>query len=196
MNPMKSAGDLANQTMEVQRTSLPGVLIVEPQVFEDERGYFMEAFNADRYAEEGMAGDFVQDNHSGSRQGVLRGLHYQIRRPQAKLVQVTAGEIFDVAVDLRRSSDTFGQWVGVELSAGNRRQLWIPPGFAHGFYTLSEWAEVSYKVTDYYAPEWERTLLWNDPEVGIDWPLIDGQPPIISKKDAEGVPLSEAETYP
>lgn len=181
--------------MRVQRTAIPAVVIIEPLVFEDERGYFMEAFNAQRYAEQGLTGEFVQDNRSGSRQGVLRGLHYQIRQPQAKLVQVITGEVFDVAVDLRRSSDTFGHWVGVELSATNRRQLWIPPGLAHGFYTVSESAEVTYKVTDYYAPDWERTLLWNDPDIGIKWPLLDGQSPILSEKDAQGVPLSEAETY-
>ncbi len=181
--------------MNIQHTKLSGVLIVEPQVFQDDRGYFMEAFNARRFAEEGLEQAFVQDNHSGSQQGVLRGLHYQIRQPQAKLVRVVAGEVFDVAVDLRRSSETFGEWVGLKLSAANRRQLWIPAGFAHGFYTLSEWADVIYKVTDYYAPEHDRTLLWNDPDVGIEWPLLDGRPPILSEKDAEGVPLSKAETY-
>jgi dTDP-4-dehydrorhamnose 3,5-epimerase len=137
----------------------------------------------------------VQDNHSGSRQGVLRGLHYQIRKPQGKLVSVLAGEIFDVAVDLRRSSPTFGRWVSVALSAQNRRQMWIPAGFAHGFYTVSEWAEVMYKVNDYYNPEAERTLLWNDPQLAIPWPLTQGRPPLLSPKDAQGKPLAAADLF-
>ena len=143
----------------------------------------------------GIAGPFVQDNHSGSQQGILRGLHYQIHQTQGKLVRVVSGEIFDVAVDLRRSSKTFSRWEGVRISAENKKQLWVPPGFAHGFYVLSEWAEVTYKTTDYYAPTWERSLLWNDPAVGIEWPLIKGQPPMLSGKDALGCLLSEAELF-
>ena len=155
----------------------------------------METFHARGFKEFGLPEKFVQDNHSGSRQGILRGLHYQIRQAQGKLVRAVVGEIFDVAVDIRRSSPSFGQWVGTSLSGENRQQLWIPPGFAHGFYVLSEWAEVIYKVTDYYAPEWEKTLLWNDPEIGIEWPLIEGKPPILSDKDARGKSLSEAELF-
>jgi dTDP-4-dehydrorhamnose 3,5-epimerase len=139
--------------------------------------------------------DFVQDNHSRSRLGTLRGLHYQIRQPQGKLVRVVSGEIFDVAVDLRRSSSTFGQWFGVILSAENKKQIWVPPGFAHGFYTVSEWAEMLYKTTDYYAPQWERTLLWNDPAIGIQWPLMEDKPPLLSPKDSAGVLLGQAETF-
>jgi dTDP-4-dehydrorhamnose 3,5-epimerase len=176
-------------------TSIPDVLLIQPHVFEDARGFFMETFQERRYQELGLPGKFVQDNHSGSRQGILRGLHYQIRQPQGKLVRVVVGEIFDVSVDIRRSSPTFGQWVEVTLSDQNRNQVWVPPGFAHGFYVLSEWAEVIYKVTDFYAPEWERTLLWNDPAIGIRWPLVDGKPPVLSEKDANGKPLAEAELF-
>ncbi len=143
----------------------------------------------------GITGQFVQDNHSQSQRGTLRGLHYQIRQSQGKLVRVVYGEIFDVAVDMRRRSATFGQWTGALLSAENKRQLWIPPGFAHGFYTLSETADLIYKVTDYYAPEWERTLIWSDPQVNIAWPLIDGEPPVLSAKDARGQPFSQAEVF-
>ncbi len=155
----------------------------------------METFRSDVFAGSGIAGPFVQDNHSGSQQGILRGLHYQLRQAQGKLVRTVAGEIFDVAVDLRRSSPALGRWVGMLLSGKNKKQLWIPPGFAHGFYVLSEWAEVVYKTTDYYAPEWERTLLWNDPALGIEWPLLDGQPPVLSKKDSQGLALSEVELF-
>jgi dTDP-4-dehydrorhamnose 3,5-epimerase len=176
-------------------TSIPDVVLIQPRVFEDPRGFFMETFHARGFKEFGLPEKFVQDNHSGSRQGILRGLHYQIREVQGKLVRAVVGEIFDVAVDIRRASPSFGQWVGTTLSGENRHQLWIPPGFAHGFYVLSEWAEVIYKVTDYYAPEHEKTLLWNDPEIGIEWPLIDGMPPILSDKDARGKPLSEAELF-
>lgn len=176
-------------------SEIPEVIRIEPEVFGDARGFFMETFHARRFADAGVNYLFVQDNHSGSRQGSLRGLHYQIRQPQGKLVRVIAGEVFDVAVDLRRSSPWFSRWVGCILSAENKSQLWIPPGFAHGFYVLSEWAEVVYKVTDYYAPEWERTLLWNDSDLGIDWPLLAGLPPIVSTKDAQGNPLRTAETY-
>lgn len=155
----------------------------------------METFHERGFKELGLQEKFIQDNHSGSRQGILRGLHYQIRHVQGKLVRAVVGEIFDVAVDIRRSSPTFGQWVGITLSGENRHQLWVPPGFAHGFYVLSEWAEVIYKVTDYYAPEWEKTLLWDDPAIGIQWPLIDGMPPVLSDKDARGKPLGEAEIF-
>jgi len=181
--------------MEFERTTIPDVIVLQPKVFGDERGFFMETFRADDFAASGITESFVQDNHSGSQQGILRGLHYQIRQAQGKLVRAVAGEIFDVVVDLRRSSPTFGRWVGVLLSAKKKKQLWIPPGFAHGFYVLSEWAEVVYKATDYYAPEWERSLLWNDPALGIEWPLLDGRPPVLSEKDSHGKLLSEAELF-
>lgn len=155
----------------------------------------METFRADQAAAAGIAGNFVQDNHSRSSRNVLRGLHYQIRQPQGKLVRVVVGEVFDAAVDLRRRSPTFGQWVGEILSAENKRMLWIPPGFAHGFITLSEWAEMVYKTTDYYAPEWERTLLWSDREIGIRWPVLAGETPLLSAKDAAGKPLKDAEVF-
>jgi dTDP-4-dehydrorhamnose 3,5-epimerase len=186
-------------------TSIPDVLLIEPQVFGDERGFNMETFRADELAKAfrkyssaavaGIVAQFVQDNHSGSRGGILRGLHYQIRQAQGKLVRVVAGEIFDVAVDLRKSSPTFSHWVGLNLSAQNKNEVWMPPGFAHGFYVLSDWAEVIYKVTDYYAPQWERTLLWNDPDLAIAWPLRNGEPPILSPKDIRGTPLRQAELF-
>ncbi len=181
--------------MRFTRTSIPEVILIEPDIYRDERGFFMETFQARRYALEGIDFDFVQDNQSGSRQGTLRGMHYQIRQPQGKLVRVIVGEVFDVAVDLRRSSPTFSSWVGVYLSAENKHQLWIPPGFAHGFYVLSEWAEVAYKASDYYAPEHERTLLWCDPRIGIKWPIPEGTQPFLSKKDASAACLPEADTY-
>lgn len=182
--------------MNFIKTSIPDVIIIEPKVFGDHRGFFMETFQAERFLKAGIPNDFVQDNHSGSQKGTLRGLHYQIRQPQGKLLRVVAGEIFDVAVDLRRSSPTFGRYECVHLSAENKLQLWVPPGFAHGFYVLSDWAELTYKATDYYAPQWERTLLWNDPQLGIEWPLIDGNPPILSEKDAKGIPLKDADLFP
>ncbi len=175
---------------------IPDVVLIEPRLFGDQRGFFMETYQQKIFAEHGITAQFVQDNHSGSRRGTLRGLHYQIQQAQGKLVRAVAGEIFDVAVDLRRSSPTFGQWVGEILSAENKRQLWIPPGFAHGFYVLSDWAEVVYKASDFYAPQWDRTLLWNDPQVGIDWPLMDGADLLISDKDRAGLTLAQAETYP
>jgi len=181
--------------MLVRKTTISDVYIIKPKLFEDDRGFFMETFQADKYAKQGIPGEFVQDNHSGSMRGVLRGLHYQIRQVQGKLVQVVVGEIFDVAVDIRRSSHSFGKWIGQRLSVENKLQLWIPPGFAHGFYVLSDWAEVIYKATNYYAPGWERTILWNDPEIGIDWPLIDGKLPILSEKDSQGERLQEAEIF-
>jgi len=181
--------------MHIMTTALPGVLLIQPEVFRDERGFFLETYTRSRFAEAGIGPDFLQDNHSGSHQGALRGLHYQIRCAQGKLIHVIRGEIFDFAVDLRESSLSFGQWVGTELKAEDHTQLWVPPGFAHGFYVLSDWADVLYKVTDYYAPDWERTLLWSDPKVGIDWPLLDGMPPILSPKDAMGKTIDDAELF-
>lgn len=181
--------------MKVISTPIEDLLIIEPQVFGDERGFFIETWQAARYKEAGIEGDFVQDNHSRSRRGILRGLHYQIQSPQGKLVRVTEGEVFDVAVDLRRSSETFGQWYGVTLSADNHRQVWVPPGFAHGFYVLSESADFNYKCTNYYSPEFERSLLWNDATVGIEWPLVAGELPQLSQKDEEGLPLAEVEVF-
>lgn len=179
--------------MQLVPTTLPGVCIVEPDVFGDTRGFFVETWNRRALTGLGIDADFVQDNHSRSRQGVLRGLHYQVQQPQGKLVRVTCGEVFDVAIDLRRSSPAFGRWAGVTLSADNHRMLWIPPGFAHGFLVISEIADFLYKTTDYYAPEHERCVAWNDPEIGIEWPL-SGQP-VLSAKDRLGVPLRAAETY-
>ncbi|MBB3047311.1 dTDP-4-dehydrorhamnose 3,5-epimerase [Litorivivens lipolytica] len=181
--------------MKVQTTQIEGLLVIEPKVFGDERGFFCETWQAERYREAGVEGEFVQDNHSRSRQGVLRGLHYQIKQPQGKLVRVTHGEVFDVAVDMRRSSPTFGQWYGVVLSGQNHRQFWVPPGFAHGFYVMSESADFHYKCTDYYAPEHERSLLWSDKQVGIEWPLVDTGEPELSAKDAQGVPFVDAEAF-
>jgi len=182
--------------MEFTPTSIPDVILIKPRVFGDHRGFFLESYVKSRFTAAGINVDFVQDNHSKSGQGVLRGLHYQIRQPQGKLVRVTAGEVFDVAVDLRRSSPTFGQWVGVRLSADNFHMLWVPPGFAHGFYVLSPGgAEFQYKCTDYYAPEQERVLLWNDPAIGIDWPLINAEAPTLAAKDSAGTPLATAECF-
>jgi len=185
-----------SSTMESIRkipTSLPGVVIFEPRVFGDERGFFLESYNEKAFVALGIEERFVQDNHSGSRRNVLRGLHYQIKQSQGKLVRVVEGEILDVAVDVRRSSPTFGGWEAVRLSGENKRMLWIPAGFAHGFRVVSESAQVLYKATDYYAPEHERTLAWNDPDLKIDWEL-DGEP-IVSAKDQRGVALGDAETF-
>lgn len=180
--------------MQIQKTEIPDLLIIEPKVFGDDRGFFYESFNERRFAElTGVNPRFVQDNHSRSGRNVLRGLHYQIRQPQGKLVRVTAGEVFDVAVDMRRSSPTFGRWVGVTLSAENKRQFWIPEGFAHGFVVTSESAEFLYKTTDYWAPEHERSVRWDDPAIGIQWPL-EGTPQ-LSAKDQAGVLLADAETF-
>jgi dTDP-4-dehydrorhamnose 3,5-epimerase len=179
--------------MIVTSTAIPDVKLVEPKVFGDSRGFFFESWNRRALAAAGLDVDFVQDNHSRSRRGVLRGLHYQVERPQGKLVRVVAGEVFDVAVDLRRSSPTFGRWVGAMLSADNRRMFWVPPGFAHGFIVVSDSADFLYKTTDYWFPEHERTLLWNDPAVGIVWPF-DGAP-TLAPKDAAGTPLASAPTY-
>ena len=181
--------------MEFLPVDIPDVLIIEPRVFEDGRGFFMETYQAREFAQAGINHNFVQDNHSLSKQNTLRGLHYQIQHAQGKLVRVVAGEIFDAAVDLRRSSPTFGKSFSLLLSAKNKRQLWIPPGFAHGFYVTSEWAEVVYKATDYYAPEAERTIIWNDPVIGVAWPIPPGESPILSAKDLAGKLLSEAEIY-
>lgn len=179
----------------VTKTDLPEVLILEPKVFGDDRGFFFESFNQRDFQQAtGLNVNFVQDNHSKSNQGVLRGLHYQIQHPQGKLVRVILGTVFDVAVDLRRSSANFGKWVGVELSADNKRQLWIPPGFAHGFVVISESAEFLYKTTDYWYPEHERSLLWNDPTVGIQWPATTSDLKLAAK-DAAGKILVEADTF-
>ncbi|MBP0133335.1 MAG: dTDP-4-dehydrorhamnose 3,5-epimerase [Nitrosospira sp.] len=180
--------------MKVTPTSIPSVLIIEPKVFGDTRGFFFESFNQRAFnLATGLDVNFVQDNHSRSSKGVLRGLHYQIQQPQGKLVRVVRGSVFDVTVDLRKSSPTFGHWVGVELTEDNHRQLWIPPGFAHGFYVLSDSADFLYKTTDYYAPEFECSLIWNDPTIGIEWPL--NTQPIISTKDAQGKKLADAEAF-
>ena len=181
--------------MQITPTHLTDIYLIEPKVFGDDRGFFMETYQAQRFAEAGIPTSFVQDNHSRSRQGTLRGLHYQIQQAQGKLVRVIIGEVFDVAVDIRRSSTTFGRWVGTILSAHNKLQLWVPPGFAHGIYVTSEWADVLYKTTDYYAPEWERTIRWDDPDLGIEWPLAGDQPPLLSVKDSQGKTLREAEIY-
>jgi dTDP-4-dehydrorhamnose 3,5-epimerase len=181
--------------MNILPTEIPDILIIEPKVFSDDRGFFYESYNHKAFIEKtGIATHFVQDNHSLSAQNVLRGLHYQIQQPQGKLVRAIAGAIFDVAVDIRKSSPTFGQWVGCLLSAENKRQLWIPSGFAHGFLVVSEATEVLYKTTDYYAPQHERCLLWNDPDLAIDWPL--DSPPVLSAKDQAGQPLKTAEVFP
>lgn len=181
--------------MNIIPTEVSDVFITEPRVFEDDRGFFYESYNEKAFAEKiGVNISFVQDNHSRSSSHVLRGLHYQIQQPQGKLVRVVVGTIFDVAVDLRKSSPSFGQWIGYLISAENKRQLWIPPGFAHGFCVVSEVAEVLYKATDYYAPTHERCVMWNDPDLAIDWPL--SVPPIVSKKDQMGQPFKTAEVFP
>lgn len=180
--------------MQVIQTAIPDVLIIEPKVFGDDRGFFFESFNQKSFEElTGVKANFVQDNHSKSAINVLRGLHYQIEQPQGKLVRVAVGEVFDVAVDLRRQSSTFGQWVGVVLSAENKRQLWVPPGFGHGFLVLKEGTEFLYKTTDYYAPQHERCVRWDDPAVGIDWPIIGS--PVLSAKDKVGADLANAEVF-
>ena len=181
--------------MKIIPTHIPDVLILEPQVFGDARGFFMETWNAKTFADAGLDLNFVQDNHSRSRQGTLRGMHYQIKHPQGKLVRVTSGKVFDVAVDLRQSSPTFGQWAGAELSDEDHRMLWVPPGFAHGFYVMSESADFLYKCTDLYAPEYDRSLHWNDPSIGIEWPLVNGAAPTISAKDEAGKNWQEADKF-
>ncbi|WP_036478304.1 dTDP-4-dehydrorhamnose 3,5-epimerase [Myxosarcina sp. GI1] len=180
--------------MKIVKTNIPDVLIIEPKVFGDDRGFFFESFNQQAFEEQtGVKTQFVQDNHSRSAKNVLRGLHYQIQQTQGKLVRAIVGEIFDVAVDIRKSSPTFGQWTGCLLSAENKRQIWVPEGFAHGFVVLSDTAECLYKTTDYYAPQHERSILWNDPEIGIDWQI--NEKPLLSAKDEAAKPLSEAEVF-
>ena len=182
--------------MKATRLAIPDVVLIEPKVFGDARGFFFESFNQKAFNEAtGTNHAFVQDNHSRSSRGVLRGLHYQIQQAQGKLVRVARGAVFDVAVDIRRSSPTFGQWVGAQLSEDNQHQLWVPPGFAHGFVVLSESADFLYKTTDYYAPQHERSIAWNDPSIGIDWPDIEGMP-VLSEKDRHGLALEVVETYP
>lgn len=180
--------------MEIIKTAIPDVLIFKPKVWGDERGYFYESFRQQWFDDAGIDATFVQDNQSSSQKNVLRGLHYQIQKPQGKLVRVIAGEVFDVAVDLRKSSPTFGQSVGVHLSDANKLMLWIPPGFAHGFSVVSEYAELYYKCTEYYAPEYDRSLLWNDPALKIEWPLL-GAEPVLSAKDIAAKLLSDAEVF-
>ena len=182
--------------MEFIPTAIPDVMLIIPRTFGDERGFFLETYRQDVFEAACGSVNFVQDNHSGSRQGTLRGLHYQLHQAQGKLVRAVAGEVFDVAVDIRQSSQTFGQWVGARLSAENKHQLWVPAGFAHGFYVLSAWAEVFYKASAYYAPEWERGIRWDDPAIGIAWPLAVGGTPLLSDKDQRNPTLAEAETYP
>ena len=182
--------------MQFSPTPISDIIIVEPRLFGDHRGFFMETYQAEQFAAAGIPDAFLQDNHSGSRQGTLRGLHYQIRQAQGKLIRVIAGDVFDVAVDIRRGSPTFGQWEGIRLSADNKLQIWIPSGFAHGFLVVSDWSELIYKTTDFYAPQWERTLLWNDPDIGIKWPLKDGMLPILSDKDVQGKRLHDADLFP
>jgi dTDP-4-dehydrorhamnose 3,5-epimerase len=181
--------------MQFTHTIIPDVIIIQPKVFADERGFFLESYQKQRFSEAGIPFDFVQDNHSKSQQGVLRGLHYQIQQPQGKLVRVIAGEVFDVAVDIRRNSPTFGKWAGDYLSADNKKMLWVPAGFAHGFLVTSTAAEVLYKATDYYNPQWERSILWNDPTIAIDWPLINGLVPKLSQKDTLGKLLEETQVF-
>lgn len=180
--------------MKIISTPISDILLIQPKVFEDDRGFFLESFQKRRFTEAGIIADFVQDNHSKSRHGTLRGLHYQIKQPQGKLLRVIAGEIYDVAVDIRRSSPTFGKWVGTYLSSENKQILWVPIGFAHGFYVTSPEAELLYKSTDYYLPEWERTIAWNDPTININWPLQNNFP-ILSPKDEVGKLFLEAEVF-
>jgi len=182
--------------VEFQRTEIPDVVLIRPKIFGDPRGFFFESWHEDKFAAAGVPEKFVQDNHSRSAQHVLRGLHYQVRQTQGKLVRVVGGSVFDVAVDLRRSSPTFGRWVGFELSAENCLSLWVPPGFAHGFLVLSQFADFVYRCTDFWAPAHERTLLWNDPDIGITWPLQAGVDPVLSPKDEEGLRLRNAECFP
>jgi dTDP-4-dehydrorhamnose 3,5-epimerase len=181
--------------MKYIKLQIPDIVLIEPQIFGDHRGFFMETYRHDEFMKNVSQSTFVQDNHSKSSQGILRGLHYQIKHSQGKLVRVTAGTVFDVAVDLRKASPFFGKWVGETLSEDNKKMLWVPPGFAHGFYVLSDTAEFVYKCTDYYSPEYERSLSWDDPSIGIDWPVIPGTNPILSPKDADGVTLENAEVF-
>lgn len=181
--------------MKLTPLSIPDVVLMEPNVFGDHRGFFMETFRDNFFRKKVVNLSFVQDNHSRSVQGILRGLHYQIQHPQGKLVRVISGEVFDVAVDLRHNSPTFGRWVGEILSGENKRLLWVPPGFGHGFYVMSPEAEFVYKCTDYYAPEHERSIRWDDPDINIQWPLVSGNPPLLSEKDEKGVLFRDAEVF-
>lgn len=181
--------------MKISTTRLEDVLLITPRVFGDDRGFFMETWEEQKFSDAGMPARFVQDNHSRSCKGTLRGLHYQLEQPQGKLVRVVSGSVFDVAVDLRKSSPTFGQWAGFELSEKNKQMVWIPPGFAHGFYVTSEFADFLYKCSDFYAPEDEHSLLWNDPAVGVEWPLIEGVETLLSGKDLNGKLLSDSKVY-
>ncbi len=181
--------------MQFERTAIPDVILIRPRVFGDARGFFLESWEQRKFAAAGIAAQFVQDNHSRSARDVLRGLHYQISQPQGKLVRVVRGAVFDVAVDIRRSSPTFGRWIGIELSEDNHQMLWIPPGFAHGFLVLSESADFLYRCTDFYAPEHERTIQWNDPDIAVEWPLGKGSSPVLSAKDVAGVPFRDAECF-
>jgi dTDP-4-dehydrorhamnose 3,5-epimerase len=182
--------------VKFESLTIPDVILIEPEVFHDERGFFMETRHANKFAEAGIKANFVQDNHSLSVKGTLRGIHYQIKQPQGKLIRVISGEVFDVAVDLRKSSPTFGRWVGERLSAENKKMIWVPPGFGHGFYVVSEQAEFLYSCTDYYAPEYERTIVWHDQDLAVDWPLLDGKHPLVSGRDRGGVAFKEVECYP
>jgi len=182
--------------MKCAATEIPGVVLIEPKVFGDERGYFLETWNRRKFKDAGIAADFVQDNHSHSRQWTLRGLHYQIEHPQGKLVRVAAGAVYDVVVDLRRSSPSFGRWAGIELSAENHRMLWVPPGCAHGFMVISATADFVYKCTDDYYPEHERSIGWSDPVLAIDWPLPAGVTPVLSARDARAGLLHDADCFP
>ncbi len=181
--------------MKFSATHIPDIIVIEPVVYEDSRGFYMDTWQEEKYADAGIDANFVQDSHSRSSFGALRGLHYQVSRAQGKLVRVIQGEVFDVAADIRKSSPTYGQWVGEVLSADNRRLLWIPPGFAHGFLVLSESADFEYRLTDFYAPQHQRTISWDDPDLAIKWPLADGQKPLLSEKDRAGVFLNNAEVY-
>ncbi len=181
--------------MEYIPTDIPEVVLIQPKVFGDARGFFLETFRANEFIQHCSPLTFVQDNHSGSKRGILRGLHYQVQHSQGKLVRAATGVIYDVAVDIRRASPTFGRWVGAILSSENRHQLWVPPGFAHGFLVLSEWAEVFYKATDYYAPEFERSIRWNDPDLAVNWPLEGIGQPLLSGKDAGGSAFKDAEIF-
>lgn len=181
--------------MHIYSAEIDDIKVIEPTVFGDHRGFFMETWQKQKFNDAGITEEFVQDNHSKSIQGILRGLHYQVKQAQGKLVRAIQGEVYDVAVDLRKSSLTFGKWVGYNLSAENKKMLWIPAGFAHGFYVISDTAEIVYKCTDYYNPEYERSLIWNDTDLEIEWPLLNGKPPILSDKDANGVSFRDAEYY-
>ncbi len=181
--------------MDFSATHIPDIIVIEPVVYGDSRGFYMDTWQEEKYADAGIDANFVQDSHSRSSFGALRGLHYQVSRAQGKLVRVIQGEVFDVAVDIRKSSPTYGQWVGEVLSADNRKLLWIPPGFAHGFLVLSESADFEYRLTDFYAPQHQRTIRWDDPDLAIRWPLGDGQKPLLSEKDRAGVFFNDAEVY-